>query len=228
MRDDLKGLNFLDIGCGSGIHSAAACLAGANSIRSFDFDRNSVAATEMVRDRIGRPTEWRITLGDVLDDEFVNSLGKWNLVYSWGVLHHTGDVWRAIDNASRTVADGGVLYIALYSADRISDQELWMRVKRQYNEASSWGRRRIFWWYVWNYMLQRRLRALPAFIRKLLHYRRGRGMSLFVDIRDWLGGWPMEFTHDADVIAFLRERGFTLQNITAVEANTEFLFVKQI
>src|SRR5579884_2033749 len=87
-RDNLEGLNFLDIGCGSGIHSAAACLAGAESIRGFDFDPNSVAATEAVRQQIGGSTPWQVSRGDVLDDDFIRSLGKWNFVYSWGVLHH--------------------------------------------------------------------------------------------------------------------------------------------
>jgi 2-polyprenyl-6-hydroxyphenyl methylase/3-demethylubiquinone-9 3-methyltransferase len=52
-------------------------------------------------------------------------------------------------------------------------------------------------------------------------------MSMFVDIRDWLGGWPMQFTYDADVIKFLDERGFALANIKTGEACTEFLFRKR-
>lgn len=226
-RDDLKGLDFLDIGCGSGINSAAARIAGAGSICSFDFDPDSVDATAAVRRRIGGSATWRVSRGDVLDDGFVQSLGKWNLVYSWGVLHHTGSVWRAIDNASKTVADGGLFYIALYSADTISNQDFWLRAKREYNEASSWKRHRMVWSYVWNNMLYRKLRSVPGFILRVLRYRRSRGMSLFTDVRDWLGGWPMEFTHDADVIAYLRERGFTLENINTGQANTEFLFVKR-
>lgn len=52
-------------------------------------------------------------------------------------------------------------------------------------------------------------------------------MSLLVDVRDWVGGWPMEFTYDADVIAFVAARGFALENIKTGEANTEFLFRKR-
>ena len=116
-RKDLSGLDFLDIGCGSGIHSAAARLAGAGRIQGFDYDPNSVAATEMVRSKMSNPGAWQVRRGDVLDDAFIQSLGKWNFVYSWGVLHHTGNVWHAVDNASKTVADNGLFYIALYSAD---------------------------------------------------------------------------------------------------------------
>ena len=81
-------------------------------------------------------------------------------------------------------------------------------------------------WYVWHYIMGRNLRRLPEFALRLVRHRMTRGMSLLVDVRDWLGGWPMEFVHDEDVIAFLRERGFTLANIKTGEANTEFLFIR--
>lgn len=226
-RDDLKGLDFLDIGCGSGIHSAAALAAGAGKIRSFDYDPNSVAATTMVWEKVGKPSNWEISRGDALDDAFIASLGKWNFVYSWGVLHHTGDVWKAIDNASKTVADGGLFYIALYAADVQSDPDFWLRIKQEYNQASAWKRRKMVWWYVWVFMMGRDLRRAPEVVSRFMKHRMTRGMSMFVDIRDWLGGWPMEFTYDADVIKFLEERGFAKTNIKTGEACTEFLFVKQ-
>ena len=226
-RDDLKNLDFLDIGSGSGIHSAAAFAAGADRICSFDYDPNSVTATSLVRKRAGNPANWSVMRGDVLDDRCIASLGKWKFVYSWGVLHHTGDVWRAIDNASKTVAEGGLFYIALYSADTVEDPEFWLDVKRRYNAATAWKKRQMVWWYVWNYMLYRDLMRLPQFVSRVARYRMKRGMSLFVDVRDWLGGWPMEFTHDREVIEFLANRGFALENIKAGEANTEFLFVRK-
>jgi SAM-dependent methyltransferase len=225
-RQDLKGLDFLDIGSGSGINSAAAYSAGADRICSFDYDPNSVAATSLVRKRAGNPAKWSVTRGDVLDDRFMASLGKWNCVYSWGVLHHTGDVWRAIDNAAKIVSNGGLFYIALYSADVRPDAEFWLKIKKEYNRASALKKNRMVWWYIWNYDLGRNLRRLPEFLSRATKARI-RGMSLFVDIRDWLGGWPMEFTYDRDVIEFVAKRGFALENISAGEANTEFLFVRR-
>ena len=223
-RDSLDGLDFLDIGCGSGIHSLAAHQAGAGKIHGFDYDENSVNATNIMRGRAGEPQNWTVERGDVLNDEYVASLGKWNLVYSWGVLHHTGDVWRAIENASKTVAKDGLFYIALYSEDVQTDPQFWLDVKQKYNEASPVRRWLMEWWYVWNFVMGRNpLKAGQVFAR-ILRHRFTRGMSFFADIRDWLGGWPMEFTRDADVINYLAARGLENVNIKTGEACTEFLF----
>lgn len=223
-RDDLKGLDFLDIGCGSGIHSLGAHLSGAGKIHSLDYDPNSVGATTMVREKVGNPDNWHVERGDVLDRAYIDSLGKWNFVYSWGVLHHTGDVWGAIDNAQSTVAPGGLFYVALYAEDVQTDPEFWLRVKKEYNEAGALKRWRMEWWYVWVYIMNRRIWKLPELVRRIVRHRLTRGMSMFADIRDWLGGWPMEFTKDKDVETFLAERGFKMTKIDAGEACTEFLF----
>lgn len=226
-RKDLKGVAFLDIGCGSGINSAAVSTCGVERIFSFDYDPNSVAATAQVREHVGGGENWQVMRGDVLDNAFIQSLGKWSCVYSWGVLHHSGDVWRAIENALQTVAHGGLFYIALYSADVEPNPGFWLRIKREYNEGSRLKRQKMIVWYVWNYMLHRSVRRLPEFLSVMSDYKTRRGMSFLVDIRDWLGGWPMQYTYDKDVIEFVTRRGFALQNIKTGEANTEFLFIKE-
>jgi len=225
-RDDLKGLDFLDIGCGSGIHSLGAYEAGTGKLHSFDYDADSVHATNLIRGQAGQPGNWTVERGDILSDEYVASLGKWNFVYSWGVLHHTGDVWRAIDNAAKTVADGGLFYIALYSEDVQTDPDFWLRIKQEYNKASPARRRRMEWWYVWVYVMKRNPLRLPYVFWRIARHQLTRGMSFFADIRDWLGGWPMQFTRDAEVIKFLEDRGFVQTNIKTGEACTEFLFSK--
>src|SRR5262245_50586325 len=91
---DLKGLTFLDIGSGSGLTAFAAFRLGAR-VRSFDADPASVAATARLSDGA-----WENGPGSILDDPFVASLGTFDIVSSWGVLHHTGDVWKAINNAA--------------------------------------------------------------------------------------------------------------------------------
>ena len=223
-RDSLDGLDFLDIGCGSGIHSLAAYQAGAGKIYGFDYDENSVNATNIMRRRVGEPANWQVERGDVLNDNYVELLGKWNLVYSWGVLHHTGDVWRAIENASKTIATNGLFYIALYSEDVQTNPQFWLEVKQQYNEASTGRRWLMEWWYVWSFVMGRNPLKVGQVFARILRHRFTRGMSFFADIRDWLGGWPMEFTRDADVINYLAARGFEKVNIKTGEACTEFLF----
>jgi len=96
----LAGSSFIDIGCGSGIHSLAAFQAGATYILSFDFDVESVKTTEYIRQsKADSPDSWQVQQGSILDEDYVASLGQYDIVYSWGVLHHTGDVWTAIKHS---------------------------------------------------------------------------------------------------------------------------------
>ncbi len=226
-RDSLGGLDFLDIGCGSGLHSLAAFEAGAGRLHSFDFDINSVAATKSLRERAGRPQNWIVEQGDALDADYISKLGKWKLVYCWGVLHHTGSMWQAIRNVQRTVSDGGLFYLALYSADADiqPSKEFWIEIKKEYNRVSPATRRLMALWYVWRFDLLQDIRNLPKFLQKLINYKFYRGMSVFVDIHDWIGGWPMEYAGDQETVDLLEsEYGFELVNVSTGHACSEFLF----
>ena len=79
-------------------------------------------------------------------------------------------------------------------------------------------------WYIWRFQLHRNIFRLPLLLKTMINYRKNRGMNIFTDIRDWLGGWPMEFVRDADAVSFCKNLGLRLENIAAGEANTEFLF----
>jgi SAM-dependent methyltransferase len=228
-RRDLKGLRVIDIGCGSGIHSMAMFQAAAESIHSFDYDPTSVEATTIVRSKAGSPSHWTVEQGSVLDESYMRTLPTYDLVYSWGVLHHTGDVWKAIELAAEHVRPGGLFYIALYSADMQKDPppEFWLDVKRTYVN-SGWLRRRYMeLWYVWRFMMQRSVPRLPEVVKRMHDHRKDRGMHLITDIRDWLGGWPMEFVWDAAAVKFCEERGLTLKEMATGKANTEFLFERR-
>jgi 2-polyprenyl-6-hydroxyphenyl methylase/3-demethylubiquinone-9 3-methyltransferase len=225
---DLSGKTFLDIGCGSGLHSFAALKSNAARVVGFDYDVNSVGASRYVHRHAGSPANWQISQGSVLEETFVRSLGQYDIVYSWGVLHHTGDVWTAIRNASIPVAPGGLFYIALYSADVQKEPytpEFWLDVKQRYLRSSWFGKRRWEWWYISTFMLGKDIRKLPEFFKRRADYRKNRGMDIMTDIRDWLGGWPMEFCWDEDVKKFGADKlGLSLVNIATGHANTEFLF----
>jgi SAM-dependent methyltransferase len=224
---DLAGRTFLDIGCGSGLHSLAALRAGAAQIQSFDYDAESVRTTERLRAFAGEPSHWTVQQGSVLDTNFMRGLAPADIVYSWGVLHHTGAMWQAIRNASIPLHPEGVFYIALYTSDVYitPTPDYWIATKRRYNAAPPWRRRIMEWKYAWHATIMSDLRHGRNPLTTIRDYARHRGMSYWTDVRDWLGGYPMEFAGIAETKAFaMAELGFELLNISAGDANTEYLF----
>lgn len=229
-RKDLDGQTFLDIGCGSGLHSLAALRAGAKRIVSFDYDPDSVATTRHLRSFADDPPHWQIMQGSVLDEAFMRDFDAADIVYSWGVLHHTGDMWRAIDNASIPLSKTGVFYIALYSSDVYLDPppEFWLDVKRRYNEAGPIMKRWMEWQYAWRESIYPDLKNGRNPVKLIVGYAASRGMSFWTDVRDWLGGYPMEFAGNEETKRFCRDQlGLELINISAGEGNTEFLFRRE-
>lgn len=223
---DLKGKYFLDIGCGSGLHSLAACLAGAERVVSFDIDPYSVSTTEKIREIYGRPFNWTVLQGSILDQTFLQSIEPADIVYSWGVLHHTGKMWEALKNTARLMKEHGLLYIALYTTDAKSNY--WLEVKKKYNEASPAGKRLMEWRYILTETIIPSLLHFKNPLKTITGYRK-RGMSYYTDIKDWLGGYPFEHAKIEEVFHFCRKQlGLELINIKTGEANTEYLFKKQI
>ncbi|MGH6889819.1 MAG: class I SAM-dependent methyltransferase, partial [Rhizomicrobium sp.] len=157
---------------------------------------------------------------DVFDS---SGLGTFDVVYSWGVLHHTGDVWRAIRCAAAHVAPGGLFCIAIYN-DQGSRSGYWRAVKRIYNSGAL-GR--------WAILLTHMpvlfgLRYLWRFATGRLHL--DRGMSIWHDAIDWLGGYPFEVASREAVCAFMERDGFTLRKQISVGQKSgcnEFVFSAQ-
>lgn len=224
---DLKGKSFLDIGCGSGLHSLAAFQSGATRVIGFDYDQDSVDTTKMLRGIAGNPENWSVTQGSVLDRAFMETLPEADIVYSWGVLHHTGDQWNAIRNAASKVAPGGIFYIALYTSDVFVDPtpQFWLDIKQRYVRSGWAGKRGLELWYIWRFMLNRNPFRIFGLLRSLPKYRFSRGMSFYTDVMDWLGGWPMEFSSIAEVKTFATdELNMEIVKVKGGEANTEYLF----
>jgi 2-polyprenyl-6-hydroxyphenyl methylase/3-demethylubiquinone-9 3-methyltransferase len=212
---DLTGRTFLDIGCGSGLFSLAANRMGAR-VRSFDYDPESVAATLELRRRFGTDGEWVITQGSILEEETVGALGRFDIVYSWGVLHHTGELWRAADAACRLVAPDGLLYISVYN-DQGVESQMWRHVKHRYNNSGALARRLLV---LGSAAYIHRRRPLESLINLvcgtgpvLVRPPRARGMSGRHDLVDWVGGYPFEVAKPEEVFAFMRERGFELRHL---------------
>jgi SAM-dependent methyltransferase len=221
--DDLKGKSFLDIGSGSGLSSLAAFDAGAERIVSFDIDPASVATTQRLREMRGNPECWTVRHASVLDLAQVNAVEPADIVYSWGVLHHTGRMWEALANAISRVRAGGVLYVALYTTSYNSGY--WLGVKRKYNAAGPLRKRTMEWHHVFRDLVWPTVRGAKNGWKIVREYPRMRGMSYLTDVKDWLGGYPYEFAKVEEVYKFCRDRhGLELLNLATGEANTEYLF----
>jgi len=226
--ESLEGKTILDIGSGSGIHSLAALRLGAERIISFDYDRDSVATTRKVREHAGSPANWEVMQGSVLDAAFMASLPTADIVYSWGVLHHTGAMWSAVRNAASLLKPDGVFYIALYSSDNYVDPppSYWMKVKKRYNMSGSVGRRLLEWRYALRFHILPELKAGRNPVALIRDYG-SRGMTYWTDVRDWLGGWPMDFASLAETRDFsAREFGLALVNLKTGEGCTEYVFAR--
>ena len=228
---------FLDVGSGSGLFSLAAQRLGA-SVISFDYDPQSVACTEELKRRFGDTKEWQIVRGSALDEEFLTSLGEFEVVYAWGVLHHTGQMWTAIDLVSQRVKSGGLLCLAIYN-DQQYISRAWRGVKRIYQRLP----RAMQPLYVsaigCALFLKRLAMTLLACLLRLvslrnplvpiqnwLGERQARWMHAWYDLVDWIGGWPFEVARPEEVFRFLRDRGFTLIELTTCGGHgcNEFVF----
>ena len=265
--ENLHARTFLDIGCGSGIHSLAAWQAGASQVVSFDYDADSVETTRSVRKLAGNPENWVVLQGSVLDERFIRGIEPADVVYSWGVLHHTGDMWSAIRNASIPLKPDGVFFIALYSYTNYQNSQVqghpspeqWLEIKQRYNQASALGKVRMELLDVLRdthapvganvSRKQRRRNKKPSFRRAsrtamrtarhilratsekigtIRQYERSRGMSYWTDVRDWLGGWPMEFVKEDELIRFCREQlGLETLLVLTGEGNSEFVLRRE-
>ncbi|MEV7006433.1 class I SAM-dependent methyltransferase [Streptosporangium sp. NPDC051022] len=211
---DLAGRTFLDIGCGSGLFSLAALRLGAR-VHSFDYDPDSVAACGRLRERYAgdRQGEWTVEQGSILDDAYVQALGTFDVVYSWGVLHHTGEMWRAIANASVLAAPGGTLFISIYN-DQGAASRLWWKVKRRYVQGGPLTRRALVMageaYFGARNTGGRLVKAACGIGGPRGDRLPPRGMSLRHDLVDWIGGFPFEVATPERIFSFLRERGFAL------------------
>lgn len=220
----LEGKSFLDIGCGSGIHSLAAFDSGAASVTGFDLDPASVATTRKLREWRGNPDNWRIEHGSVLDEAFLQGFSSADIVYSWGVLHHTGQMWNAVRNASRFLRNGSLFYIALYQTTPRTPH--WIRVKKEYNAASPIRKRWMEYHYVLRHVMLPEVARLRNPFAPMRDYEQNRGMDFMTDIRDWLGGYPYEDASIPETLRFGRQLGLQLANIAIQPTLVEYLFEK--
>lgn len=217
--DTLEGKSFIDIGSGSGLFSLAAYRLGAD-VMSFDYDSNSYACTKELRRRYfdGRG-QWVVEQASVLDTTYMSALPTFDVVYSWGVLHHTGSMWQAIDNVKRLSPIGGKLFIAIYNDNGV-DTDRWAEIKRRYNAIPSALRLpyalKVIAQFEYpraiSYLKDGKLREYIDIWRKYDEIAL-RGMNQWHDWIDWIGGHPYERATVAEIVDFCAKDGFKLVHL---------------
>lgn len=223
----LAGRSFLEIGFGQGLSLLCAQQAGA---RVVGCDINPKCAEALAVTRAHFPATADVVpliVGSILDPAVVARLrtaapagdGFYDVVHSWGVLHHTGDMGTALAHAAALVRPGGHLVLAIYN--RHWSSLPWLGIKWLYVHSPRW--------------LQRALIGLfypIIFAAKWLVTRRDpraqqRGMDFYYNVVDWVGGYPYEYATVAEMQRRLAALGFTLVRSVAAEVPTgcnEFIF----
>jgi SAM-dependent methyltransferase len=208
---ELNHRSFLDIGFGQGLSLLAAAAAGA---RAVGCDINPTCGEVLTRNRAHfselDSCDIRIVIGSILDRatlirlrELSPTKNGYDFVHSWGVLHHTGKMWTAVDNASDLVAPGGILVLALYNKHWSSP--LWSLIKRSYCAAPALLQRVMIG------LFYPVILAAKAIVTGRNPFAMERGMDFYYNVVDWVGGFPYEYATPDEVARHLSARGFALR-----------------
>jgi len=199
----LDGRSFLDIGSGSGLSALAAIHLGASPVVASDIDEDSVRTTQATLSHYASGSQFAVHRASVFD----LPQDQYDVVHSWGVLHHTGDMWRAIRTSALRVKPNGIYAIAIYLKTPFCG--LWKQEKRVYTALPPAGQRLVLSAYRALVRLALRLRGRsPDEVWK--SYESGRGMDQDHDLHDWLGGYPYESASAEEITSFMRRMGFSL------------------
>lgn len=230
--ESITGKTFIDIGCGSGLFSLAAYRLRAKRVVSIDIDDFSLSCVRHLHKKEGSPKNWEIVSGSALDEKFLKSLGTFDIVYSWGVLHHTGNMYQALENVTLLAHPKSTLYLALYNDNqRILEgsSKFWVRAKRLYNKCSPLEKKLLETLYITYYLIGLIANGRNP-ISYIKNYQSLRGMNFLTDIKDWLGGYPYEYATVKEIIEFFKTKEFDCKKTVPARSIgcNEFFFKKNV
>lgn len=218
-KENLEGKSFFDIGCGSGIHSLAAAQLGAEPIVAMDISSESIQSAQHNQARFLPESQIDFQLDSLLT---MKSTATYDVVYSWGVLHHTGNMKQAIKQAAKRVKPKGLLVMAIYN--RHWSSPLWWQIKRLYNLSPRWLQKLMIIQFAG-------VIAAAKFLvtGKNPFTKKRRGMTFYYDVIDWLGGFPYQYASKQEVVGQLDDLGFRLEKFVPASVPTgchEYVFKK--
>jgi len=228
-----KGKTFLDFGCGSGLFSLCAVQLGAKKVISIDIDENSLNCARYLKKKFKiNDSIWEIKKGSALDIKFIKTLPKVEILYSWGVLHHTGNMWKALDNMNLLLKKNSIFYTAIYNDFKgiPFNSSTWVKIKRFYSGSNIVIRKILDIGYILLIIVGLILNRINPYTY-IKNYSKIalRGMNFYRDIVDWLGGYPFEYASVEKIKKFYEKSGLKLINLrkTNREGCNEFLFIKK-
>ena len=231
-KQHLRGVSFLDVGSGSGLFSLAARRLGAK-VHSFDYDLQSVECTRSLKQRFfPEDSDWVVEQGSALDQAYLKSLGHFDVLYSWGVLHHTGNMQEAFENVSTMVNPGGHLFLSIYN-DQGGASRRWTWIKKTYNQSGNFVKCALTLYTLFRQwtitFVKDFLNTGNPFKSWIGYAKNNRGMSAYYDLVDWVGGYPFEVAKPEEVFEFFKAKQFSLQFLKTCAGGVgcnEFVFKK--
>ncbi len=218
----IEGKHIIDIGCGSGLNALCFSRLNPKEIVAFDVDEKCIEATEWLMSKHDHPNNITLKQGSILDNKFVRSLGKFDIVYSWGVLHHTGQMWQAIEAANSMVKKRGLLWMALYAKSNQYPKDL--ARKQAFVDADET---------VKQHMIQEEIDSRKRHCERKgidpeqWNRIRARGMDVYHDIIDWLAGLPYEVASVDEIRQFSEQNDLKLRSYKEKRAGANSIYLMQ-